>query len=164
MKKRSLIMALIICMLLSFLCDVRYVYAAKTTGQKIEDAQDTYDDSKNKKDKAESDLNSLNQKRDSLMETVEDLNDKLEKASSILEELDTAITNKQNQIDETWARLEALTTAISETQALVDKEYENGRNTVMGDGELEAILKRVSPEEYERLSHIHLGHTTTAIS
>ena len=37
----------------------------------------------------------------------------------------------------------------------VDAEYADGRNTVMGDGELEDILREVDIEEYRRLSHIH---------
>ncbi len=40
----------------------------------------------------------------------------------------------------------------------VDAEYANGRTTVMGDGELENILKAVDYEQYERLVHIHLHH------
>lgn len=38
----------------------------------------------------------------------------------------------------------------------VDLEYASGRTTVMGDEELESILRDVDYEEYERLSHIHL--------
>lgn len=37
----------------------------------------------------------------------------------------------------------------------VDAEYADGRNTVMGDGELENILREVDYAEYKRLSHIH---------
>ena len=33
----------------------------------------------------------------------------------------------------------------------VDKEYEAGRNTVMSDGELVAMLREIEPETYERL-------------
>ncbi len=45
---------------------------------------------------------------------------------------------------------------IAKMKELVDREYEEGRTTVMGDGELEHILSTVDFEEYERLSHIHL--------
>ncbi len=45
---------------------------------------------------------------------------------------------------------------IAKMKEMVDKEYEEGRTTVMGDGELEHILSVVDFEEYERLSHIHL--------
>ncbi len=38
----------------------------------------------------------------------------------------------------------------------VDKEYASGRNTVMGDGELEEMLKNIDFELYEKLSHIHI--------
>ena len=37
----------------------------------------------------------------------------------------------------------------------VDAEYANGRNTVMGDSELESIMREVDFTEYKRLSHIH---------
>ena len=36
-----------------------------------------------------------------------------------------------------------------------DAEYANGRNTVMGDSELESIMREVDFTEYKRLSHIH---------
>ncbi len=39
---------------------------------------------------------------------------------------------------------------------LVDREYENGRTTVMGDGELETMMRDLDFEEFERLSHIHI--------
>ena len=45
---------------------------------------------------------------------------------------------------------------IAKMKEMVDKEYEEGRTTVMGDGELEHILSVVDFEEYERLSHIHM--------
>ncbi len=38
----------------------------------------------------------------------------------------------------------------------IDAFYEEGRNTAMGDDELENILKSIDFDEYERLSHIHL--------
>ena len=56
---------------------------------------------------------------------------------------------KENAVD----KRDPVITAIKER---VDKEYEAGRNTVMGDGELENILKEVNFEEYERLSHLRL--------
>lgn len=42
----------------------------------------------------------------------------------------------------------------------VDRQYADGRNTAMGDQELEEMLRRIDFGEYERLSHIHLkeGH------
>lgn len=42
----------------------------------------------------------------------------------------------------------------------VDRQYADGRNTAMGDQELEEMLRRIDFDEYERLSHIHLkeGH------
>jgi isopropylmalate/homocitrate/citramalate synthase len=42
----------------------------------------------------------------------------------------------------------------------VDAEYAAGRNTVMGDGELENMLREIDFKEYERLSHIHLRRKT----
>jgi amidophosphoribosyltransferase len=37
-------------------------------------------------------------------------------------------------------------------------EYADGRTTVMGDEELENMLRELDFNEYERLSHIHLHH------
>lgn len=45
---------------------------------------------------------------------------------------------------------------VMKMKDLVDKEYADGRNTVMGDEELENMLRIVDYNEYERLSHIHL--------
>lgn len=45
---------------------------------------------------------------------------------------------------------------VAAMKALVDEEYVNGRNTVMGDLELETILQNVNFDEYERLSHIRM--------
>ena len=38
----------------------------------------------------------------------------------------------------------------------VDRQYADGRNTAMGDQELEEMLRQIDFDEYERLSHIHL--------
>lgn len=40
----------------------------------------------------------------------------------------------------------------------VDAEYTAGRNTVMGDEELENILREIDYEEYKTITHIHLRH------
>ncbi len=45
---------------------------------------------------------------------------------------------------------------VAKIKEAVDRMYADGRNTVMGDGELEEILKIIDFDEYERLSHIHL--------
>lgn len=45
---------------------------------------------------------------------------------------------------------------IEKIKEEVDKQYADGRNTAMGDGELEYIFKNIDFDEYERLSHIHL--------
>ena len=49
---------------------------------------------------------------------------------------------------------------VAKIKEVVDRLYEEGRNTVMGDGELEEILKSVDFEQYEKLSHIHLKRRT----
>ncbi len=49
---------------------------------------------------------------------------------------------------------------VAKIKEVVDRLYEEGRNTVMGDGELEEILKSVDFEQYEKLSHIHLRRRT----
>jgi isopropylmalate/homocitrate/citramalate synthase len=41
---------------------------------------------------------------------------------------------------------------------VVDAEYAAGRNTVMGDEELENILRNIDYNKYETLTHIHLRH------
>lgn len=45
---------------------------------------------------------------------------------------------------------------IAKIKDEVDKQYADGRNTAMGDMELEYIVKNIDFDEYERLSHIHL--------
>ncbi len=45
---------------------------------------------------------------------------------------------------------------VAKIKEEVDKLYEDGRNTAMGDSELEYILETVDFEEYNRLSHIHI--------
>jgi len=45
---------------------------------------------------------------------------------------------------------------IVKMKDLVDKEYVDGRNTVMGDEELEAMLKAIDFDLYEQLAHIHV--------
>ncbi len=45
---------------------------------------------------------------------------------------------------------------IMKMKALVDEQYANGRNTVMGDIELEDMLKEIDFEFYRELSHIHV--------
>lgn len=45
---------------------------------------------------------------------------------------------------------------VIKMKEIVDQGYALGRNTVMGDNELENIMQEVDYEEYERLSHIHL--------
>ena len=45
---------------------------------------------------------------------------------------------------------------IAKIKELVDAQYEAGRTTAMGDGELETMIKQIDYEEYKRLSHINL--------
>jgi hypothetical protein len=46
---------------------------------------------------------------------------------------------------------------IEKMRLMIDAEYADGRNTCMGDGELETMLQQADYNEYERLNHIHLG-------
>ena len=57
--------------------------------------------------------------------------------------------------DETVDKHAPIVAAVKEA---VDAEYAAGRNTVMGDEELENILMNCDYDEYNRLSHIHLHH------
>ena len=45
---------------------------------------------------------------------------------------------------------------VDAVRAAVDKEYAAGRNTVMGDEELENILREVDFDRYEELCHTRL--------
>ncbi len=45
---------------------------------------------------------------------------------------------------------------VAKIKEEVDKQYAEGRNTAMGDAELDYILETIDFEEYERLSHIHI--------
>ncbi len=53
-------------------------------------------------------------------------------------------------------RIDKRNPLIAKIKEVVDKEYEDGRNTAMGDDELDNILRAIDYEEYERLCHIHL--------
>ena len=44
---------------------------------------------------------------------------------------------------------------IAKIKELVDKEYEDGRTTVMGDTELEEMFKKVDPVTYKTVNHYH---------
>ena len=44
---------------------------------------------------------------------------------------------------------------IALIKAEVDKQYEDGRTTVMGDDELESIFKAVDPVTYKMVNHYH---------
>lgn len=46
---------------------------------------------------------------------------------------------------------------VLEMKKLIDTEYADGRNTVMGDWELENMLRKVDYQTYERLSHVHVN-------
>ena len=48
------------------------------------------------------------------------------------------------------------TDIVKEMKEVVDREYAAGRNTVMGDEELENILKEINYDEYTALTHIHV--------
>ena len=45
---------------------------------------------------------------------------------------------------------------VAKVKEQVDLEYAEGRNTVMGDDELEQIIKRIDFKSYEKLVHAHL--------
>ncbi|MBP3919362.1 MAG: 2-isopropylmalate synthase [Clostridia bacterium] len=45
---------------------------------------------------------------------------------------------------------------IAKMKELVDKEYAEGRTTVMGDGELDHLLSLVDIDEYKRLCHLQM--------
>ncbi|MBQ6676842.1 MAG: 2-isopropylmalate synthase [Clostridia bacterium] len=48
---------------------------------------------------------------------------------------------------------------VAKIKEAVDAEYADGRTTVMGDDELDNILRAVDFDEYERLSHVNIKHT-----
>ncbi len=47
---------------------------------------------------------------------------------------------------------------VAKIKEAVDAEYADGRTTVMGDDELDNILRAVDFPEYERLSHVNVKH------
>ena len=59
------------------------------------------------------------------------------------------LANTSNAVDKHYHIVEKM-------KELVDKEYAGGRNTVMGDEELENMIKTIDFDEYEKLSHIHV--------
>lgn len=46
---------------------------------------------------------------------------------------------------------------VVKLKELVDKEYENGRNTAMGDFELDSMLKSIDPDMHSAFEHHHLA-------
>jgi isopropylmalate/homocitrate/citramalate synthase len=60
------------------------------------------------------------------------------------------------RLNGTGEEIDKRSNIVQEIKKLVDLEYAQGRNTTMGDAELEAMLQRVDFNEYERLTHIHL--------
>jgi isopropylmalate/homocitrate/citramalate synthase len=44
---------------------------------------------------------------------------------------------------------------VVKMKELIDQEYENGRTTVMGDNELDDMVRMLDFEIYEQLSHVH---------
>ena len=45
---------------------------------------------------------------------------------------------------------------IAKIKEVIDREYEEGRTTAMGDDELDNIMREIDFDEYERLCHIHV--------
>jgi Isopropylmalate/homocitrate/citramalate synthases len=62
------------------------------------------------------------------------------------------------RLADTGAAIDKRAPIVELMKTRVDVEYAEGRNTVMGDGELENIMREIDFAEYERLSHIHLKH------
>ena len=44
---------------------------------------------------------------------------------------------------------------ITKIKALIDAEYADGRNTLLGDDELVALVIKADPDFYESLAHSH---------
>lgn len=137
MKKRYLAWCLVLS-LISGTCLHLEAAAAKTLAvakkpvaiEQLNEAEDAYEDTLDKKDSAQDSLNELNSQKDSLEAALDDLTEKLEQASNILEELDASIEAKREQIDATWGRIEELAMQIDETQELADSEYELAKEQI----------------------------------
>ena len=62
--------------------------------------------------------------------------------------------NRFYRLDERGITVDKRAPFIMKMKERIDALYEDGRTTVMGDSELEWILKEVCPEEYKHFSHV----------
>ena len=62
--------------------------------------------------------------------------------------------NRFYRLDERGITVDKRAPFIMKMKERIDALYEDGRTTVMGDSELEWILKDVCPEEYKHFSHV----------
>ena len=62
--------------------------------------------------------------------------------------------NRFYRLDERGITVDKHSPFIMKMKEHIDALYEDGRTTVMGDSELEWILKEVCPEEYKHFSHV----------
>ena len=74
---------------------------------------------------------------------------------NILPEFFPQLINGFFRLKDTEANVDKRAPYVVKMKELVDAEYANGRNTVMGDYELETMLKKVDFETYQYFAHIH---------
>jgi isopropylmalate/homocitrate/citramalate synthase len=53
-------------------------------------------------------------------------------------------------------RIDKKSPFVAKIKEVVDKQYADGRNTAMGDDELDNIMREIDFDEYERLTHLHV--------
>ncbi len=102
LRSRSLFLAMIL-----LLCAVPIAPSfAKTTQEKLEEAQQQQQETQEQLDEAKDNLSSLEGERNELQEELSSLNDQLNEVSDNLEELEEQIEEKEAEIEQTRADLE----------------------------------------------------------
>ena len=122
MKKKCLIWCLVLLVLTGEVIFSLPVNAT-TTQEQLDDATSARDDAEDKLEQSESELSGLYGEKAELETALDTLNGKLAAAGEILEELDKSITEKKEQIDNTWGQVENLATQVSEIETLADNQY-----------------------------------------
>lgn len=132
LRKRSLFMAVIL-----LLCVVPQApaSAAKSTQERLEEAQQQQQQTQSQLNETKDNLSSLEGQRNELQEELSNLNDQLNEVSNRLESLEAQIDAKEAQIEETQAQLEAARqTEVEQYESMKERirfMYENSQTAYL---------------------------------
>lgn len=131
LRRRSFYMAVIL-----FFAAIPMVPAsAKTTQQKLDEAQQEQRETQAELDGAKDNLSSLEGQRNGLQEELSELNDQLNEVRGNLERLEEQLDAKESEIEQTQADLEAArATELEQYESMKERirfMYENGEMTYL---------------------------------